>query len=128
MHKIENQQIEHFIKSMGVDERFAGVWSGTDHGKFFKGETNSWIVNRKMDGTFTVSFKTIHSDDTITYAEDIGLWCVKEDEYYEYRQSDVKADHYTYIFLSKDSIHFIINEELKEEEPYNFIDNRVFLD
>ena len=66
MHKIENQQIEHFIKSMGVDERFVGVWSGTDHGKFFKGETNSWVVNRKMDGTFTVSFQTVYSDDTVS--------------------------------------------------------------
>ena len=76
----------------------------------------------------TVNFKTIHSDDTITYSEDEGVWCVNGEDYFEFRESDEKADHYTFLFISKDSIHFIINEELKEEEPYNFIDNRVYLD
>ncbi|GEM51157.1 hypothetical protein HX001_13175 [Empedobacter brevis] len=128
MRKTENQQIEHFIKSAEIDERFVGIWSGTDHGKFFKGETNSWLVHRKADGTMTVNFKTIHSDDRVTFSEDEGIWCAVGEDYYEFRESDEKADHYTYLFLSKDSIHFIINEELKEEEPYNFIDNRVFLD
>lgn len=123
-----NPKIEDFIKSVEVNEKFVGIWSGTDHGKFFKGETNSWLVNRKADGTMTVNFKTIHSDDRITFSEDDGIWCAIGDEYYEFRESDEKADIYTFIFLSKDSIHFIINEELKEEEPYNFIDNRTFLD
>lgn len=128
MHEENNPQIEDFIKSVEVDERFVGIWSGTDHGKFFKGETNSWLVNRKADGTMTVNFKTIHSDDRVTFSEDVGIWCAIGEEYYEFRDSDEKADFYTFIFLSKDSIHFIINEELKDEEPYNFIDNRVFLD
>lgn len=128
MHEENNPRIDDFIKSVEVDERFVGIWSGTDHGKFFKGETNSWLVNRKADGTMTVNFKTIYSDDRVTFSEDVGIWCAIGEEYYEFRESDEKADIYTYIFLSKDSIHFIINEELKEEEPYNFIDNRVFLD
>ena len=127
MNNPEKGSIE-FIKSTIVDHRFVGIWSGTDHGKFFKGETNSWIVNRKNDGTMTVNFKTIHSDDRVTYSEDEGIWCVADEDYYEFRESDEKADHYTFLFISKDSIHFIINEELKEEEPYNFIDNRVYLD
>lgn len=128
MHEENNPRIDDFIKSVEVDERFVGIWSGTDHGKFFKGETNSWLVNRKADGTMTVNFKTIYSDDRVTFSEDVGIWCAIGEEYYEFRESDEKADIYTYIFLSKNSIHFIINEELKEEEPYNFIDNKVFLD
>ena len=107
MRKTENQQIEHFIKSAEIDERFVGIWSGTDHGKFFKGETNSWLVHRKADGTMTVNFKTIHSDDRVTFSEDEGIWCTVGEDYYEFRESDEKADHYTYLFLSKDSIHFI---------------------
>lgn len=128
MNKADQNQMKEYIKSMDVDERFVGIWSGTDHGKFFKGETNSWLVNRKADGTMTVNFKTIYSDDRVTFSEDEGVWCTIGDEYYEFRDSDEMADIYTYIFMSKDSIHFIINEELKDEEPYNFIDNRVFLD
>jgi hypothetical protein len=127
MNNPEKGSIE-FIKSTVVDHRFVGIWSGTDHGKFFKGETNSWIVNRRSDGTMTVNFKTIHSDDRVTFSEDEGVWCVNGEDYFEFRESDEKADHYTFLFISKDSIHFIINEELKEEEPYNFIDNRVYLD
>lgn len=123
----ESQKIISFIKSIDVDKRFSGIWSGTDHGKFFKGETNSWVVNRKMDGTFTVSFKTIHSDDSVTYSQDNGFWGVRDNDYFEYRESDEKADHYTYLFLSKDSIHFTINEEIKEEEPYNFTDYKMLL-
>ena len=122
------KEIIDFIQSVKVDDRFVGIWSGTDHGKFFKGETNSWLVNRRNDGTMTVSFKTIHSDDRITYSEDEGIWCVQNEDYYEFRESDEKPDHYTYLFLSRDSIQFIINEELKDEEPYNFIDTKVFLD
>lgn len=128
MNEGEDKGIIEFIKSTEVDVRFVGVWSGTDHGKFFKGETNSWIVTRKIDGTLTVNFKTIYTDDRVTYAEDKGFWCVKGEDYFEYRESDEKADHYTYLFMSKDSIHFIINEDKTDEEPYNFIDNKVFLD
>ena len=128
MNEGEDNGIIQFIKSTEVDERFVGVWSGTDHGKFFIGETNSWIVTRKIDGTLTVNFKTIYTDDRVTYAEDKGFWCVKGDDYFEYRESDEKADHYTFLFLTKESIHFIINEEKTDEEPYNFIDNKVFLD
>ncbi|MEG0697963.1 MAG: hypothetical protein RR447_12560 [Algoriella sp.] len=68
MNEGEDIGIIEFIKSTEVDVRFVGVWSGTDHGKFFKGETNSWIVTRKIDGTLTVNFKTIYTDDRITYA------------------------------------------------------------
>ena len=128
MNEGEDKGIIQFIKSTEVDERFVGVWSGTDHGKFFIGETNSQIVTRKIDGTLTVNFKTIYTDDRVTYAEDKGFWCVKGDDYFEYRESDEKADHYTFLFLTKESIHFIINEEKTDEEPYNFIDNKVFLD
>jgi len=116
------------IKDLNVDERFVGVWKGTDHGKFFKGETNSWIVNRKADGTFSISFKTIHSDDHITYSEEEGYWYVKGDEYFEYKESDEKIDRYSFLFYSKDSIHFIINEAKSKEEPYNFIDYKLILD
>ncbi len=128
MKESNNKKIIAFIKSAKADERFVGIWSGTDHGKFFKGETNSWIVNRKIDGTLTVSFKTIHSDDNVTFSEDKGFWGVDGENYYEYRESDEKADHYTFLFLSKDAIHFIINEENQGEEPYNFVDNKVYLD
>lgn len=116
-----------FIKSINADKRFVGNWSGTDHGKFFKGETNSWTVNRKIDGTFTVTFRTIHQDDTVTFSEDKGFWGVDDQDYYEFREADKEADHYTFLFLSKDSIHFIINEKLREEEPYNFVDFRMLL-
>lgn len=124
----KSKNIIELLKSTNPDKRFVGNWSGTDHGKFFKGETNSWTVNRKVDGTFTVTFKTIHQDDTITFLEDKGFWGVNNQDYYEYRDSDEQADHYTFLFLSKDSIHFIINEKIQEEEPYNFIDFRSLLD
>lgn len=124
----KSKNIIELLKSTSPDKRFVGSWSGTDHGKFFKGETNSWTVNRKVDGTFTVTFKTIHQDDTITFLEDKGFWGVNNQDYYEYRDSDEQADHYTFLFLSKDSIHFIINEKIQEEEPYNFIDFRSLLD
>lgn len=124
----KSKYIADLIKSTIADKRFVGNWSGTDHGKFFKGETNSWKVSRRIDGTFTVTFKTIHADDTITFTEDEGYWGVNNEDYYEFRESDDTADHYTFLFLSKDSIHFIINEKLKEEEPYNFVDFRLLLD
>ena len=128
MSDTDNSGIIASMKTAEVDQRFVGIWSGTDDGKFFKGETNSWMVNRRSDGTMTVNFKTIHTDDRVTFSEDEGIWCVLGEDYYEFRESDEKPDHYTYLFMSKDSIHFIINEELKEEETYNFIDNRIYLD
>lgn len=123
----EDQTVS-FFRSGRIDERFVGVWRGTDHGKFFKGETNSWIVNRRADGTFMISFKTIHADDNITYSEEEGFWCIKENDYYEYKESDEKMDRYSFLFLAKDSIHFTINEPLLKEEPYNFVDFKVILD
>ena len=125
--------IDKFINSLNdfnvkFDDRFVGVWKGTDHGKFFKGETNSWVVNRKGDGTFTISFQTIHSDSHVTYSEEVGFWCVKGGEYFEYKESDEKIDCYSFMFHSKDSIHFVINEPETKEEPYNFIDYKVILD
>jgi len=117
-----------FFRSGDRDKRFVGVWRGTDHGKFFKGETNTWVVNRKEDGTFMISFKTIHADDNVTYSEEQGLWCVKGNEYFEFKESDEKMDRYSFLFLAKDSIHFIINEPQSKEEPYNFVDYKVILD
>ena len=122
-----NNEIE-FFKNSEIDGRFVGVWQGTDHGKFFKGETNTWIVNRKADGTFMISFKTIHSDDRVSYSEEVGYWCVKGDDYFEFKESDEKKDQYSFIFHSRDSIHFIINEMKGKEEPYNFVDFKVYLD
>jgi hypothetical protein len=37
-------------------------------------------------------------------------------------------DRYSFLFLAKDSIHFIINESQPKEEPYNFVDYKVILD
>jgi len=124
---IINNEID-FFRNSEIDRRFVGVWQGTDHGRFFKGETNTWIVNRKADGTFIISFKTIHNDDSISYSEEIGYWCVKGENYYEFKESDEKKDQYSFIFHSRDSIHFIINEMKDKEEPYNFVDFKVYLD
>lgn len=123
----EDPNIAFFINNQ-IDSRFVGVWKGTDHGKFFKGETNSWVINRKADGTLMIHFKTINSDESETYSEEVGYWCVKGDEYFEYRESDDKKDQYSFIFLSNDLVHFIINESEEREEPYNFIDYKVILD
>ena len=117
-----------FIRNCKADPRFVGVWRGTDHGKFFKGETNSWVVSRKSDGTFHINFKTIHEDESVSYSEDVGYWGIKDNEYFEYRESDEKKDQYTFVFLSNDSIHFIINEPEEKEEPYNFVDFKILLD
>ena len=125
---IEEDKALSFFESCEVDKRFVGVWKGTDHGKFFKGETNSWVVNRKADGTFMISFKTIHSDEMVTYTEEKGVWGVKGDEYFEFRESDEKKDQYSFLFLSNESVHFIINEEKAGEEPYNFVDFKMLLD
>lgn len=117
-----------FFENTKTDPRFVGVWKGTDHGKFFKGETNSWIINRKADGTMYITFKTIHADDEVTYAEEKGVWCVIGDEYFEFRESDQNKDQYSFLFLSNNSIHFTINEEKSGEEPYNFVDFKMLLD
>ncbi len=108
MNKADQNQMKEYIKSMDVDERFVGIWSGTDHGKFFKGETNSWMVNRKADGTMTVNFKTIHSDDRVTFSEDEGVWCTIGDEYYEFRDSDVDGRYlYLYFYVKRfDSFYY----------------------
>lgn len=116
------------IKDLNLDERFVGVWKGTDHGKFFKDETNSWVVNRRSDGTLNISFMTIKTDEETSYSEEVGYWYVKDGEYFEYKESDDKIDCYTFLFHSKDSIHFIIKEAETKEEPYNFIDYKVILD
>ena len=47
MSDTDNSGIIASMKTAEVDQRFVGIWSGTDHGKFFKGETNSWMVNRR---------------------------------------------------------------------------------
>ena len=117
-----------FFEGCYADPRFVGVWKGTDHGKFFKGETNSWIVNRKSDGTFYINFQTIHEDESISYTEEAGFWGIKNNEYYEFREKKKKKDEYSFLFLSNDSIHFIINEPEQKEEPYNFVDYKMLLD
>lgn len=90
-----------------IDPRFVGKWKGSDQGKIFDGEINSWVMQRKSDGTFEIFFETYYEDGTKVQTHETGIWYVSNGIFYEYRDSDEDVDSYHFEFLSSKIIQFI---------------------
>jgi hypothetical protein len=110
-----------------IDKRFVGIWKGTDNGSYNVGEVNSWIVNRKEDGTFVIKFKTEYHNGSTELLEEKGQWWINGDLFYELKEKAKNYDCYVFSFINKDTIQFIDAQD-DFEEPYSFLDKRMYLD
>ena len=110
-----------------VDKRFVGIWKGTDNGSYNVGEINSWVVNRGADGTFNIKFKTEFQSGSVEYLEESGMWWIEGDLFFELKNDADTHDCYVFSFINTDTIQFIDADD-EFEEPYTFLDRRVYLD
>lgn len=109
------------------DKHFVGIWRGTDNGTYNIGEINSWIVNRRVDGTFTIKFKTEFQSGSIEHLEESGTWWIEGDLFFELKNDADSYDCYVFTFINPDTIQFIDGDD-EFEEPYTFLDRRIYLD
>jgi len=109
------------------DKRFVGIWKGTDNGSYHIGEVNSWVVNRKEDGTFSIKFQTEYQNGSIEKLDESGTWWIEGEVFFELKESADSYDCYVFSFINSDTIQFIDAQD-DFEEPYTFLDRRLYLD
>lgn len=107
-----------------IDSRFVGKWKGSDEGKVLPGQTNFWLMNRKVNGTFEIFFETHYENGTIEQSSETGNWYVIDNVFYEYRQSDNHTDMYQFEFLSPQIIQYI-EIDPNNQNPYMFKDYKL---
>ena len=110
-----------------IDKRFVGIWQGTDNGSYNVGEVNSWIVNRAANGTFTIKFKTEYQNGSVERVEEKGVWWIEGELFYELKDQADTHDCYVFSFINAETIQFIDAQD-EFEEPYTFLDRRMYLD
>jgi len=110
-----------------IDKRFVGTWKGTDNGTYNIGEVNSWFVNRKEDGTFSIKFQTEYHNGSIERLEEVGTWWIESDFFFELKEDADAHECYVFSFINGETIQFIDAQD-DFEEPYTFLDRRVYLD
>lgn len=107
-----------------IDLRFIGKWRGTDEGRLTHGETNIWMMLRKPNGTFEITFETRYDNGSVENSTETGRWYIENDIFFEHRDSDDVTDAYYFTFFSSQIIQFVeVNTE--NEKPYTFNDYKM---
>lgn len=108
------------------DERFVGVWVGSEKDNQVDGLTKKWEMTRNADGTFEIKFNVKAKGQKSYDSVEKGKWWVKDNKFYEYHEDSEMADVYTFEVLNKNQIKFTeekMSFELNKPN-YEFIDTR----
>ncbi|WPR70239.1 hypothetical protein SLW70_09805 [Flavobacterium sp. NG2] len=109
-----------------IDNRLVGVWQGSEYDKQKADLKKEWIMERNLDGTFTLDFKTIYKGKTDGFTES-GNWWIKGNTFYEHHTNSDKTDTYKYTVLNDQQIEFkMLSTEIDfNDANYTFIDTKV---
>jgi len=67
-----------------------GTWKG---GKKLKGgDLTEWIIDRKSDGTYRISFRTITNDGAVDVSTEYGQWGVSDNIYFTITDARLVGD------------------------------------
>lgn len=109
-----------------ADERFVGVWTGSEKDNQEKGLSKEWTMTRNADGTFVLDFKTKRKGKKTETLIEEGKWWVKDNKFYEYHEDSEMTDVYEFQVLNQNQIKFkAFNMSFEQEnESYEFIDTK----
>ncbi|MGV0965715.1 lipocalin family protein [Empedobacter falsenii] len=109
-----------------ADERFVGVWTGSEKDNQVKGLSKEWAMTRNADGTFVLDFKTKMKGNKVKSHIEKGKWWVKDNKFYEYHEDSESTDVYEFQILNENQIKFkAFNMAFEQQnETYEFIDTR----
>lgn len=65
--------------SIGSNQ-FVGCWYGEDFQPLFHRKVG-WFMNRRSDGTFTIEFRELGTDDNLPFQTEAGPWRLVEGKY-----------------------------------------------